>query len=133
MIWFKITPTTTIQTTQQLIIEVPTKSSAGAYLFSNDLGTGIADGNTIPIDILAAPFSTGFMSCRLFRGDQANYKPARIVCGNLQGTITSSQLLWFAISFTNPAIPSGMTKVSIPFFLYSVEQGTTYKTNFDVI
>lgn len=133
LIWFKITPTTTIQTTQQIVIEVPTKSTAGSNLFADDLGTGIADGATLPVDILASPFSSGFMSCRLFKGDQANYKPARIVCGKLQGTISSSQVLWFAIVVYNPSIPNGWTKVSIPFFIYSVEQGTTYKTNFDVI
>jgi len=97
------------------------------------LGTGIADGGTIPVDILASPFATGFMSCKLFIGDQVNYRPARIVCGNFQSTISSSQQLWFALKVFNPSMPAGYTKLSIPFFLYSVEQGTTYKTNFDVI
>ena len=73
------------------------------------------------------------MSCRLFHGDGTYYQPAKIVCGDLQGTITSSQVLWWAIKIQNPALPSGFTKLSVPFFLYSVEQGTTYKTNFDVI
>ena len=133
LIWIKITPTVTIQTTQQIVIEIPTKSSAGATLFANDLGLGLTDGATIPIDILQAPFTTGFMSCRLFLGDGSNYRPVRIVCGGLTGTVTSSQVLWFAIVVVNPSPPSGESKVSIPFFLYTVEQGTTYKTNFDVV
>jgi hypothetical protein len=119
LLWFKITPTTTIQTTQQIIIEIPTKSSAGAYLFDNDLGTGLSDGGVIPVDILASPFATGFMSCNLFKGDQSNYLPARIVCGNLQSTISSSQVLWFAITVINPSLAAGFSKISIPFFLYS--------------
>jgi hypothetical protein len=69
----------------------------------------------------------------LFLGSQAQYKPAKIVCGNLLGTISSSQVLWFALKIVNPPLPAGYTKLSIPFFLYSVEQGTTFKTNFDVI
>lgn len=97
------------------------------------MGTGIADGGNIPVDILDSPFATGFMICNLFRGDQANYKPARIVCGSFLTTISSSQLLWFALKVYNPALPAGYTKLSVPFFIYSVEQGTTYKTNFDVI
>jgi hypothetical protein len=77
------------------------------------------------------------MQCNLFWGDVANYKPAKVVCGSLLTTITSSQTLWFAIIVFNPtsasAIPGSWNKISIPFFLYSVEQGTTYRTNFDVI
>jgi hypothetical protein len=134
LIWFKISPTTTIQTTQQIIIEIPTKSSAGTHLFAHNLGLStILDGGSIPVDVLASPFSTGFMSCNLFHGDQVRYKPARIVCGNFISTISSSQTLWFALTINNPALPAGFSKLSIPFFLYSVEQGTTFKTNFDVI
>lgn len=76
-------------------------------------------------------FSQTFMTCRLFWGDQANHRPARIVCGNFLSTISSSQLLWFAISVINPSL-SG-SQISIPFFIYSREQGTTYRSNFDVI
>jgi len=72
------------------------------------------------------------MTCRLFHGDQAKNKPAKIVCGSFAGTITMGQTLFFAIKLVNPPINSGV-KVSIPFFIYSQEQGTTYRSNFDVI
>jgi hypothetical protein len=133
LIWIELTPTTTITTTHQIVIEIPTKSSAGATLFANDLGLGLTDASDIPIDILAAPFASGFMRCRLFLGDRANYKPARIVCGSLAGTITSAQKIWFSIVVYNPSLPAGEVKLSVPFFIYTVEQGTTYKTNFDVV
>ena len=107
LLWLKITPTVTIETTQQIIIEVPTKSSAGATLFADDLGTGNSDGAVFTIDIMAAPFAQEFMSCRLFHGDRAYYKPARIVCGGLTGTVTSGQTLWFAMVVFNPGMPSG--------------------------
>ena len=81
LIWIKITPTTTITMTHQIIIEVPTKSSKGATLFANDLGLGLADGAIMPIDIMEAPFANGFLKCRLFHGDRTHYKPAKIVCG----------------------------------------------------
>ena len=44
LIWVKLTPTTTIQTHHQIVIEIPTKSSAGMNLFADDLGTGLNDG-----------------------------------------------------------------------------------------
>ena len=72
------------------------------------------------------------MTCKLFYGDRANNKPGRIVCGQFTSAITSSQILWFAFSLGNPNSYTG-NQVSIPFFVYSQEQGTTYKSNFDVI
>jgi hypothetical protein len=132
IIWLKITPTTTIQSTQQLVIEVPTVSANGATLFANDLGTGVSDGQSIPYDNLGTSFSQTFMTCRLFYGDQANNKPGKIVCGQFTSTITSSQVLFFAFTVGNPSTFSG-NQVSIPFFIYSQEQGTTYRSNFDVI
>lgn len=138
LIWIKVTPTTTIQTTQQLVIEIPTKGSNGYALFANNLGmtyangTSYADGDSIPFDMMNS-FSQSFMVCRLFHGDQANSKPARIVCGSFQSSITSSQTLWFAIMIVNPSATFYGVQVSIPFFIYSYEQGTTVRTNFDVI
>ena len=73
------------------------------------------------------------MSCKMFTGQMAYYKPVRIVCGDFQSDILNSQVLWFAIKVVNPSIPNSWRRVSIPFFIYSVEQGTTYRTNFDVI
>lgn len=131
LIWVKVSPTTTIQTTQQLVIEVPTRGADGRTLFANDLGTGLADGADVPHDILTTPFTNGFMICRLLYGDQSRDRPGRIVCGNFQSTISSGQTLFFAFTLGNPAL-SG-SQVSIPFFIYSSEQGKTYKTNFDVI
>lgn len=131
LIWFQITPTTTILTSQQLVIEVPTKSSAGVALFANDLGTGLADGANIPIDIIGGSFSQGFMSCRLFQGDQTRSRPGRIVCGSFLTSITSAQNLFFALTLGNPTLAG--SQISIPFFIYSYEQGKTYRTNFDVV
>ena len=72
------------------------------------------------------------MKCRLFHGDRNYYQPAKIACGSLTGTITSSQVLWFSIVIYNPSIPSGQNKLSVPFFFYVVDQGTAYYTHFDV-
>ena len=82
LIWISMTPTTTIQTTDQLVIEIPTKSAAGLNLYANNLGMSqYNDGDFIAFDILSGSFTQGFMSCRIYHGDQTNHKPARIVCG----------------------------------------------------
>jgi hypothetical protein len=132
IIWIQLTPTTTIQTTQQLVIEVPTVSASGSPLFDYNLGLSGSDGQSIPYDVMNTQFTESFMTCRLFWGDQTNSRPAKIVCGNFQSAITSGQILWFAIAIKNPSSIPG-SQVSIPFFIYSQEQGTTYRTNFDVI
>jgi hypothetical protein len=118
IIWIKLTPTITILTTQQLVIEIPTIGANGNVLFANDLGTGVTDGQSIPYDNLGSDFSQTFMTCRLFLGDRTNYKPAKIVCGQFTSTISSSQVLFFAFSIVNPSSYSGV-QVSIPFFIYS--------------
>lgn len=111
---------------------MPTVAANGDALFANNLGTAYTDGQSIPYDVLNTQFSQTFMTCRIFHGNQANYKPGKIVCGDFQSTITSAQILWFAISLGNPASIPG-AQVSIPFFIYSQEQGTTVRTNFDVV
>jgi hypothetical protein len=131
LIWFKITPTTTITTTQQLVIEVPTISASGVNLFNNDLGYGTADGSFVNVDILGGSFSQGFMQCKLFSGSRTYYKNAKIICGNFISSISSSQTLFFALQLINPSLVG--SQISIPFYIYSVEQGTTLKTNFDVV
>lgn len=102
-------------------------------MFANDVGMGYTDGQSIPYDMENTQFSQTFMNCRFFVGDQTNFKPARIVCGQFTSTITSSQILWFAFFIKNPSSGSISTQVSIPFFIYSQELGTTYRTNFDVV
>jgi hypothetical protein len=116
LVWIQLTPTTTIQTNQQIVVEFPTKSSAGANLFSNDLGTGLTDGSLIAVDVIDGNFDNTFMKCRLFYGDQANSKNAKIVCGSFTQTISSSQLLFFAFKIVNPSIS---VQISIPLFIYS--------------
>lgn len=138
LLWIEVRPTTTIQTTQQLVIEIPTKGIDGNILYANNLGmtyangTSYGDGDSIPFDMLNS-LSQSFMVCRMFHGDQTNGKPARIVCGSFQSAITSSTKLFFAITVVNPGTTFSGVQVSIPFFIYSYEQGTLVKTNFDVI
>ena len=120
LIWIKLTPNTQILTTEQIIIDFPTKSTAGLVLFQNDLGTGLADGVDIKMDVIGGDFSNTFMKCRLFWGDSAFSKSTKIVCGAFQSAISTTQLLFFAIKFYNPALNGGRSHVSYPIFVYSM-------------
>ena len=82
LIWIKLSPTTVIDTNDQIVIEIPTRSSKGTNLFANDLGTGLDDGEDITTDIIDGAFTDTFMKCRLFHGSQTYYKPAKVICGD---------------------------------------------------
>ena len=81
LIWFKITPNTQILADEQIVIQFPTKSTAGLKLFTYDLSTGLIDGSFIKVDIIGGDFTNTFMKCRLFHGDVNFAKSAKIVCG----------------------------------------------------
>lgn len=130
LIWVKLTPTTTIGQYDQIVVEIPTRGSDGTTYYANDLGTGIADGGDIKTDVISGAFSNTFMNCRLFLGDQSNYKSAKIICGGFTSTITSSQLLHFAFKIVNPSVSP---QASIPFFIYSINTNTMYKSNFNTV
>ena len=130
LLWVKITPTTTITTTQQIVIEIPTRSSKGDGLFADDLGSGVDDGGDIITDIIDGDFSGEFMDCRLFHGDYNNYKPARVICGGFNEDIDNTELLFFAFKVVNPSISP---QISIPFFVYSMNLDTMYKSNFGTV
>lgn len=70
------------------------------------------------------------MNCRLFQGDQTNGKSARIVCGKFLSTITSAQTLHFAFKVVNPTVSP---QISIPFFIYSQNTNTMFKSNFNTV
>ena len=93
LIWVKLTPSTTIQTHHQIVIEVPTRGADGRNLFADDLGTGVSDGGDLTTDVIDGDFSNTFMKCRLFHGDQTNYKAARIICGDFSESIENNELL----------------------------------------
>jgi hypothetical protein len=87
MIWVKLTPNTQILQTEQIILEFPTKSTAGLELFDKDLGTGLGDGADIKMDVIGGTFSNTFMKCRLFWGDPNFAKSTKIVCGRFAESI----------------------------------------------
>lgn len=87
LIWFKMTPNTQILANEQIVIEFPTKSTAGLKLFTKDLSTGLADGSYIKVDVIGGTFTNSFMKCRLFHGDVTYAKSAKIVCGGLTESI----------------------------------------------
>lgn len=132
LIWFSLAPQTTIQTTDQLVIEIPTKSAAGQNLFSNTLGLAYADGDYFTIDILSGTFTPGFMQCRIYHGDQTNHKPVKIICGKFTQSFENTETILFAIEVINPSI-SLTNQISIPFIVYTMDLGKQYRTNYNLV
>ena len=96
------------------------------------MGTGLADGADIKVDIIGGDFNNVFMKCKLFKGDVNFAQSAKVVCGSFTSLITVTNVLFFALKIVNPALSGGRNQVSIPLFVYSNEQGKTYKKNFNV-
>jgi hypothetical protein len=105
-------------------------------LFLDDLGwTSIANGEGIPIDMFDCAYSNTFMNCRLFYGSYLYAQPAKIICGNLQSSISSGQTLKFAFSMTNPSplTTSTLSQLTIPIFIYSYDPSLYQKINFNTV
>ena len=90
----------------------------------------MSDGGDLTTDVIDGDFTNSFMKCRLFHGDQTNSKAARIICGDFSQSIENNELLWFAFKVTNP---SASPQVSIPFFIYSMDLDTMFKSNFNTV
>lgn len=137
--WLSLTPALTISNNHQIILEFPTLSNDGiTVMFSNDLGwsSTIADGDILPIDIFEClPFTTSFMSCRLFYGDYLRAIPAKIICGAFTSSIAAGQTLKFAFAITNPLpMTTGIqSQISLPIFVYSYDPYNFEKTNYNTI
>ena len=130
LIWVELIPTTTIATTHQLVIEIPTKSLEGTLLFANDLGTGIANYGWVPVDMLYG-LTNGFMTCKLFQGDQTNGKSVRIVCGAFTSSVSVGTYISFGFKVKNPSI--SVNQRSIPIIVYTEDIGQRYNTNYMLV
>lgn len=131
LIWVQVEPTTTIALTHQLVVEIPTKAINGQLLFSNDLGTGLADNSWFRTDVIAG-FTNSFMVCRFFNGDQANGKNAKIVCGSFSNTVAAGTSFTFAFKVKNPSI-SSTSQLAIPVIVYTQDTGLLQKTNYMLV
>jgi hypothetical protein len=106
-------------------------STTGIPLFDNNLGFQSKDGEVVPVDIFdSSPFDNGFMSCRLYFGDQLRSVPARLVCGFFAADIVYPQPFRFAFGFQNPSVN---TQLSIPIIVYSYDPFSFKKHNFNLV
>lgn len=131
-------PASIISMQHQIIVEFPTLSSNGTALFDNDLGhTQYKDGDIVPVDIFdSSPLDNGYMSCRLYFGDQTRSVPVRLICGFLASDIATSSYLRFAFGFYNPKLnplPDVPTQLSLPIMIYSYDPILFKKYNFNLV
>ena len=80
MILVELKPSNTIDTNEQLVIEIPTVALDGTELFPEDLGVGYEDYDELEFDLYESDISS--MSCKVYTGDKTNNQPVKIVCSN---------------------------------------------------
>ena len=118
---------------------MPTLSSDGTVtLFDDNLGLNeYDDGDSVAVDIFdSAPFDNTLMNCRIYHGDQSRGTPVKLVCGDLQSSITNAQTLRFSFGLINPPKRTPSTtpsQISIPLIIYSFDPYYFRKTNFNLV
>lgn len=68
------------------------------------------------------------MTCRLLKGDQANGKNAKVVCGNFLSQVATGTYIRFGFKVKNPSISS--TSYSVPVLVYTHNLAANIKTNY---
>ncbi len=63
-----VQPSTQIATSDQLVIEIATKSNEGVLLLADDAGSAYIDGQILPFDLIQATGSATSCTCRFYRG-----------------------------------------------------------------
>ena len=116
MILVELKPSNTIDTNEQLVIEIPTVALDGTELFPEDLGVGYEDYDELEFDLYESDISS--MSCKVYTGDKTNNQPVKIVCSNFNVQITTSRTLKFGFWVRNPSTLIGL---AIPVQVYSYD------------
>jgi hypothetical protein len=113
-------------------------SNNGTAMFDNNLGLSqYSDGDVVAVDIFdSAPLDNGYMSCRLYFGDQSRSVPARLVCGFFLQALSSTSWLRFAFGFYNPKLnplTTIPTQISMPIIVYTYDPILFKKLNFNLV
>lgn len=123
-----VTPSTTIATNQQLIIEIPIVSLDGQSQFSSDLGMGYKNYDDLVFDIFESDISS--MTCKVYTGESTLGSPVKIICSNFNTAITTSNTLRFGFWVFNPASSISM---AIPVQVYAFDQPSQRKFCWSII
>jgi hypothetical protein len=122
------TPSSTIATNQQLIIEIPTVSIDGQNQFPIDLGVGYKNYDDLEFDIFESGITS--MTCKVFTGDLTSSQPVKIVCSNFNIAITTAMSVKFGFWVVNPASSVSM---AIPVQVYAFDQPSQTKFCWSIV
>ena len=122
-----IKTTTLIPNYGYIRVYFPTQDNWGNTLFSNDLGTGLVDGQIIPCQ--AYPGSAGLtglnvLSCKLYHGNNDVSKPAFVELTNFQAIPAGTSISFVIWKIKNPpnTIPDA---INIEMFAISLDDAYT--------
>lgn len=124
----QFTPSSSIATGQQLIIEIPTISLDGQTQFPFDLGKGYNNYDKLVFDLFESGITS--MTCKVYTGNPSNYQPVKIVCSSFSSTITTSTVVKFGFWVVNPSTTIGM---AIPVQVYAYDQPTATKFCWSIV
>jgi hypothetical protein len=130
LIMVEVTPSTTIATNQQLVIEIPTQSNDGTNYFNDDLGMGYTDYSNLVFDIYDSTSGISSMTCKVYCGQQINGIPVKIICSNFNTALTSANIVKFGFWVTNPSVTRSL---AIPVTIYSFDQYAVTKNNWNIL
>lgn len=128
LIMVELTPSTLIDTNQQVVIEIPTVAIDGTALFDEDLGMGYIDYSDLVFDIYDGTITS--MTCKVYPGQRTANLPVKIICSNFNTQITTSSTLKFGFWVTNPTVTRSL---SIPATIYSFNQYYVTKNNWNFL
>jgi hypothetical protein len=128
LIMVELTPSTTINSNQQVIIEIPTVAIDGTSLFDEDLGMGYIDYSDLVFDIYDGTITS--MTCKVYPGQRIANLPVKIICSSFSGNIGTSSTLKFGFWITNPTVTRSL---AVPVQVYSFDQNTVTKSNWNIL
>lgn len=123
-----LTPSQTINTNQQIIIEIPTVSLDGQTLFPVDLGMGYKNYDSLVFDIFESGITS--MTCKVYTGELNINAPVKIICSNFNTAITTAKTLQFGFWVVNPASSVSM---AIPIQVYAFDQPAQTKFIWSIV
>ena len=115
----KLKPSSSISTSQQIVIEIPTVGLDGETMYAPDLGMGYKPYDQLIFDLYESSISS--MDCRVYPGDVSDQQPTKIVCSKFSATIATSSTVKFGFWMVNPQTAKGL---AIPVQVYAYDQPT---------
>eukprot|EP00825_Cyclidium_porcatum_P026989 TRINITY_DN2900_c0_g2_i1.p1 TRINITY_DN2900_c0_g2~~TRINITY_DN2900_c0_g2_i1.p1 ORF type:complete len:1198 (-),score=132.76 TRINITY_DN2900_c0_g2_i1:149-3742(-) len=124
-------PSTIIQASDVIIIELPSKSIDSGYTFFETWAN--ISNQTMAYDMVDSTSPITSMSCSYLNGQKSIDQPVQIQCTNFNQNIQTSNTLQFLIRIINPSISGTTSQIYIPVIVYSISSSGLCKSNYGIV